>query len=377
MCFPRSPLILFFATLGLIFCLEFLFHHSILRDVYAPSFGAPQGYYSYREEEGMVDIKPNVGTSTHYMAEGSYKVWSNKEGCFDRPFAEGGGPYIYLTGDSFTWGYTSFENMWGTVMEDLTGVRVAKCGLASVGTLQELIKAERTIPLLGKPSLIVVGYHGFTDPDDDIWFLRAQSQEGKGSTMPSRWQCVSNQESFFLDVKCWLEKNSLLYNVLKTTFRHTIEFPPGLKKFMDHLFFVAPPKVEPATPFEQSVHQESILAFKALAARQDADILFVLLPTSQEVRFASSSASSVAAIDFLEKNGIRYLNLFPELRNFSRKTGLPLYGKKVAPFNKKGNHLTGALVSQYVYEQGILPADLLAEERIRDYLNALNDEKEI
>ncbi len=371
----RYFLRLLLAGIGILVGGELILHLTPLKDIHAPSFGAPQGYYSFSEEKGMTDIVSNVGTSTHYTTELSYDVWSNTQGCFDTPFTKDTTPYIYLTGDSSAWGYTPFEDKWGTIMEKLLGVRVAKCGLASVGTAQELIKAEHTIPLLGKPSLIVVAHDGRTDPGDDVWFKQVQSTGNTETKMPSRWLCseeLAEGESFLIKMKCWFDKNSLIYNSFKTAFKFA-DVSWEIKQKINDAFFIPLPNVEPTTDLDWAIHEKSILGFKKIAQEQGSDILFILIPSAWDVRSSSTpSLSNVHVKEFLDKNDIRYLDLFPDFKAFTERTGSFLYWQKLAPLNREGNHFVGGLVSKYIFENGVFPLDPDTQSQVETYLQSVN-----
>ncbi|MBI2120766.1 MAG: hypothetical protein HYT94_04050, partial [Parcubacteria group bacterium] len=110
------------------------YRYVILKTIY------PRFYFMKDLEIGH-DIGINVATTTHLFEDSSYPVWSNDLGCFDTAYASET-PYIYLAGDSLTWGFSPFEDMWGTRTQDIVGVRTLKCGVTGgYGTKQEFIKA--------------------------------------------------------------------------------------------------------------------------------------------------------------------------------------------------------------------------------------------
>ncbi len=349
----RTLLLTFLSLLAVLLLTEFLLRHSSLKDAHAPMFGAPEEYYAYNAEEGMIDIVQNVGTTTHHTAESSYDVWSNSDGCFDTPFATGTTPYIYLTGDSFVWGYTPFGEKIGTVTEDLLGVRVAKCGLASVGTAQELRKASSTIKKIGNPSLIVVGYHGGTDPGDDVWFERHKNSR---EVFPSRWTCEATGKNIFIKTKCFLDTHSVLYNVIETTLR-TKDVPFLSKSTASRFFFLPYPTADPSSEEEWKIHERSILGFKSLAEVHGAELLFVLIPSQREIYSeATVSLSNAKAKEILEKQGVRFLDLFPGIQSFAREQSLPLYWRGLVPFTPEGNRVAGELISEYIKEENLILA---------------------
>ena len=97
------------------------------------------------------------------------RVWSNELGCFDYWY-DRQDQFIYLVGDSFTWGFVPLENTWGAILERVLGARTLKCGVGGYGTHQERIKIERLIGKVGIPRLIIVGYFTGNDLTDDYLF---------------------------------------------------------------------------------------------------------------------------------------------------------------------------------------------------------------
>lgn len=97
--------------------------------------------YFQKDTELGFDIAPNFAITSHLFSDTSYDIWSNSKGCFDYEY-NGELPFIYLTGDSFTWGFTPFEDKWGTQMEKFLGRRVLKCGVNGFGTKGEFIKTS-------------------------------------------------------------------------------------------------------------------------------------------------------------------------------------------------------------------------------------------
>jgi hypothetical protein len=97
----------------------------------------PKGYFVRHELKGF-DIGRN--NSGHHQVDGiSYPIWSNALGCFDNDH-EQSDPYVYFAGDSFTWGYTPFEQKFGTLIEKRTGTPIYKCGVTHTGQQHQLEK---------------------------------------------------------------------------------------------------------------------------------------------------------------------------------------------------------------------------------------------
>jgi hypothetical protein len=125
-----------------------------------PFLGArafPPGYFVAVPDRGF-DIAPNFKRDKHWVGGKTYEVWSNEIGCFD----SGGIPnsdYIYLAGDSFSWGFAPYDSKFGTLIEKNLGIPVAKCGVPHTGQAHQLSKARENIAKINKsPKLIVVQY---------------------------------------------------------------------------------------------------------------------------------------------------------------------------------------------------------------------------
>lgn len=165
--FIGAVLIVVSVTLS-VFILEFVLRLTPLVRL-LPNPGIPRYYYQADREIGY-DIAPNFPTTTStFRAEGltdtSHDIWSNELGCYDIPY-HGEQPYVLLLGDSFTWGYAPFDDIWGTVVEKNIGTRILKCGVAGFGTQQELVKAERLLKKLPSPSLLLLAYNANDAADD-------------------------------------------------------------------------------------------------------------------------------------------------------------------------------------------------------------------
>ncbi len=98
--------------------------------------------------------------------EFEHPIWTNEAGCFDDPYIEGEKKEILLLGDSFAHSYAPFDEKWGTGLEKLTGLEVAKCGVSGYGTRQEYLFLRKLRPLF-RPSLVVVAYFAGNDLLED------------------------------------------------------------------------------------------------------------------------------------------------------------------------------------------------------------------
>lgn len=104
----------------------------------------PINYYEAHSVRGF-DIAPNVPDTPFRFADATTTVFSNTIGCFDRntPTALAAGRYALLVGDSFAWGFAPFEDKWGTLVEQETGIPIAKCGVSHTGQLPPTRQSAR------------------------------------------------------------------------------------------------------------------------------------------------------------------------------------------------------------------------------------------
>jgi hypothetical protein len=123
--------------------------------------GWPRDYYRADPVRGF-DIKPHA-RGIHELIDGPhYDVFANGLGCYDRENREDflNGPWAYFAGDSFTWGYASYDKRFATQFQAKTGVPSAKCGVPHTGTRHQFDKFKSVVQDVGRyPALVVVGFY--------------------------------------------------------------------------------------------------------------------------------------------------------------------------------------------------------------------------
>jgi hypothetical protein len=315
----------------------------------------PHEYYT--ESPVGYDIKPNLGPMTHRFADFSYPIWSNSLGCFDDEY-KGEEPYIFLTGDSFTWGYTEFENKWGTLLEGYLGQRVLKCGVSGYGTRQQLHKAETTLShIQTPPALVVVGYFEFNDATDDANFPNYIMYKGERVSNPGvddpvererrinhmRSYCLSEEPEhpFLQRIKCYLGRHSALYAALKAVAKEWI--PAGL---LQSVGMVNAPVTQVSDEAPREANFSTLLDFQAFAKRSNTELLFVIIPRKGTESGETSGNSQVSS--FMNEHGIRYYDPLEDFRAVSRATRTPLFWELDAHLNTEGNRLLGLLVARKI-----------------------------
>ncbi len=315
-------------------------------------------YYFLKDAEIGLDISPKFATSTHYFDDAAFPVWSNNIGCFDRDYTDET-PYIYMAGDSLTWGFVPFEDSWGRVLERELGIRTVKCGVTGgFGTKQERIKAERLFSKLPNPEIIIVGYTEVNDFDDDANFpintihggyvvknlAKDGVTEAEAEEKYRRFDRYCTIDTVTHPViamtRCFLSNHSVLYNIVKKDIRAKLpRLLPGLTKKLENtgIFALQKPTIERTSEAEYQKHLKNVLDFKDLAREQGARLLFVLGPFNNE-----------KIISFLMANQIAYIDLRPIFDEHSKSESL--IWKKDGHWNVKGNHLVGEVVARYIKE---------------------------
>ncbi|MDB4224528.1 hypothetical protein N9850_12200 [Granulosicoccus sp.] len=117
----------------------------------------PKGYFVQHDQRGF-DIGKNQ-TGDHWVDGVSYPIWSNSLGCFDIDHSDID-QYVYFAGDSFTWGYTPFEQNFGTVTEQRIDTPIFKCGVTNTGQQHQIEKLkEIASEIQNPPGAIFVFYY--------------------------------------------------------------------------------------------------------------------------------------------------------------------------------------------------------------------------
>lgn len=351
------------STAGAILILEYVLRFtSLTTNIIKPSM--PQ-YYLRSDNQLGFDITPNFPTSTQVIRDRTFDIWSNERGCFDVPY-KNEKPYFYLAGDSFTWGFAPYEDKWGTQLEMLLKMRVLKCGVGGFGTKQELMKTERDLETLSSPQLLILGYFYENDLEDDAFFPsklvwdghlikklddRSLSFAEAQELLPRMYErgrkyCMGHEPKYptVQRVKCFLTRNSIVYNLSKT----------GIKRLIPEQFLRGtgivnePPKgAGTITESDRITHYANITAFRDLARDKNTKLLVVLIPTYSDVIDETRSPHEKLKL-FLTTQKIEYLDLLPEFREAYDARRIELYWRHDPHWNIAGNRLAGLLVARHI-----------------------------
>lgn len=317
-------------------------------------------FYFVKDSELGFDISPNFATTTHYFADAAFPVWSNNLGCFDTNYA-GETPYIYMTGDSLTWGFSPFNDTWGKMVQDLIGIRTVKCGITGgYGTKQELIRTSRALEHLPTPSVIIVGYTPANDVNDDANFpdntvyngyLVPNLTRGEVTEMQAEQKyalfdtfCTIEFPSHILlqKIRCMLSNHSVLYNLFRKNIRDRLTSIFS-QSMLEKNGVIVPNIASPDrnSDLEYQKHLDNIMGFKILAEKKGSKLLFLL-----------GNGDNTKLISFLEKEDITYLDLDPIFKKYSKVK--PLIWKIDGHWNITGNYLVGLKVSKYLIENDLV-----------------------
>ena len=373
------------------------------------SYGFPQFYHCPDLINGF-DICPNFPSTEFNFPEYikaygmSYTVSSNELGCRDRRMGRET-PYVLLLGDSFTWADVPHESTFGSLVENLIGVRVLKCGVSGYGTRQELNKLEQVVKQVGPPSVIVVGYFVGNDLINDYLFpqytvvngyvvgkigfvelstllgeRRIRTEEELKEEMAKRFP--KEATGSMAKTKDFLVKHSFVYNLLRNDI--------GLRQVAFRLGLADPPSrssaaqqpaadnesLYPFRPIQDAVwlrdawtlHLDNVKQLKKAAEKHNAKLLMVLIPTVEQVYEYLRPPAGTETLnweypntrlrEFFEKEEISFLDLLPEFRRYANhqpKPGLDaredLYWPHDIHLNVKGNQLAAFLICRYMLER--------------------------
>jgi hypothetical protein len=374
-------------------------------------------YYYVADNTTGYDIIENFPESIFKFKNYSHKLWSNNLGCFDKEYKEDGRKYILLLGDSFTWGYTSFEDKWGRILEIILDRRVLKCGVSGYGTKQEFIKAERIIKkTTKKPALLVVGYFVGNDILDDYLFPRRTVVDGYlfrlniikdintgeiehrsedkiriafsnfseyGTEYVPPYPLIQKMKDFF-------HHNSILYSSLpsfkKRVKRVSLKVPllkNSIKKGENIAFLMGSEYSWAAKVWDN--HFSNLKEFKKFADSIGAKMLIVVIPIKELVypflkdtlSLDDLSRHQVKVVNFLLKEGIDYIDLTSLFRKYANQTPRnfldaehDFYWPFSGHWNIKGNHLAGLLVAQNILEKNLIEVEG-KEEKLKEIKNKL------
>jgi hypothetical protein len=357
---------------------------------------APQFYYASDPVNGH-DISKDVSTDIFFLPDyvraygAPFTVSSNSLGCRDRPF-DSQDDYVLLLGDSVTEGYVAFEQTWGTLLENLIGVRVLKCGVSGYGSRHERHKLEAVTTLAGRPRFVIVG-HVWNDILDDYLYPGRTVIEGYmlDKVLPAdplqggrlvrsdealRTRLKNRLEPKFGPIgraKLLLSNYSILYD--------RVENSEALQRVASWLGFAVSSNrrseldaFQVVTDFpwlEQAweQHLENLRQLRSAVEALEATMLVVIFPDRRQLYDSLRPQKgdwqweypNQRLTEFLQREQIAYVDLLPEFRRYVECSGRSMPRTPDDLFwvfddhpNVKGNRLAGLLIGREVLEQSFL-----------------------
>ena len=137
--------------------------------------GWPRNYYEPIEAKGF-DIG-SMRTARLWVDGTFFPIWSNSIGCFDREHATFAN-YVYFAGDSFTWGYARFEDKFGTLVEQESGMPIVKCGVEHTGQRHQYAKFIEIVERTKSVPKAVFVFHFENDIANDHAYPHSTVVEG-------------------------------------------------------------------------------------------------------------------------------------------------------------------------------------------------------
>jgi hypothetical protein len=197
----------------------------------------PRGYNVADPIMGF-DIQKNVAPIVFNMADGSFPIFSNEIGCFDHHTLteiKAAKSYDYFAGDSFAWGYGSYEQNIPSTYEKLSGRFTVKCGIIHSGQRHQFEKFQRTVKLIGyQPKRVILTFYE-NDVANDYAYPHTTVIEGyevdtykfdtgQFQLVPKDMSQIKQDilaglnpktQSLNTQIDAWLDGHSLVWNLFK------------------------------------------------------------------------------------------------------------------------------------------------------------------
>lgn len=329
----------------------------------------PKDYFVANASRGF-DIGPGR-QARHYIQElGFYEIWGNELGCFDRPVtpADLDPGFVYLAGDSFTWGYAPLDQHFGTLLERQIGQRVLKCGVTHTGQAHQLDKLnEILLKFRQTPELVIVNVFA-NDIANDFAHPHATVIEGwqidnVGLVPPDQLISLDaamlqgrireKLEHYAQDsgsARQWFRRYSISYQlVLRLTGQQKKKKKRSERPNYRSIYDLYPESGE--HPFLQPIGEPNrvrLLEWKAHAISHGYALLFALIPPVSE---AANTEHFSDLRGFLGDNGMQYADFTEYLRDIGITDAGELYWPSNQHFNIGGNLVYAAFLTEFAERQ--------------------------
>jgi hypothetical protein len=275
-------------------------------------------------------------------------------------------PYdIIALGDSFTFcDDAPAESCWVRLLSERTGRSIASLGVNGYSNLAEARLLEKVGPVL-KPRVILVGFFQ-NDFKDNLHF----SNWAKSGSDQDYWTWMSQKRRS--GTSDFLARNSFVYRLIDAARRYgnreTFEYNQDGLEFVFRAdgwwrTVLDNPGQTPGFFLTEQAFRE----MKTSASELDAELVVLLFPFKEQVyweiarQYQSDGASieledmdaPLAAVrDSLEREGINYCDLTPDLRKGAAQ-GRQLYLKVGAHWTDEGNELAADSIARCLAGLGI------------------------
>lgn len=345
-------LIILVLTLELIFhSLGIEFKKKYLKPYYGHYvFGTgtyPKNYFIKDDILGF-DINPNSEEIFFYSINGLLKIFSNNFGCFDKN--ENYSDYIYLGGDSFIWGYDNYKKTFGSILENNTDKKVAKCGVTNTGQMHQFFKLKKFLNQNKTfPKKIIIGHYK-NDLNDDFLFPKDTVINGWMVTKPKNTKeqnritnlikkkeithNIKLKNNFFYNIKnqhwfIFLMNNSFLISALK-------EFK-NLSQENNKVILNTKVKKDKIKCNYENYNQSNCVNWNKIAINKfmdfsdlnDIDFLLILFPQISDLKNNQDTYQELKI--YLDKINVNYIDVFNQIK----KSGIA-----IDKFYNRDNHFS-------------------------------------
>jgi len=325
----------------------------------------PRGYNVADPIMGF-DIQKNVAPITFNMADGSFPIFSNEIGCFDHHTLteiQSAKSYDYFAGDSFAWGYGSYEKNIPSTYEKISGRFTVKCGIIHSGQRHQFEKFQRTIKLIGYPPKRVILSFYENDVANDYAYPHTTVIEGyevdiykfdanQFQLIPRDMKLIKedilagiNPKSLDWKVRLdvWLEYHSLTWNLLKVGIKQAQ--PKELATIYGISEGVNYGKDKGYTSAEVSKkNREALDLWINDAKKQNYELVLLLIPP--KLHYANTNFYG-GLQDYLSSKKVRYYDLTEPFYD-SKKRSEELYWLNDGHLNNEGNVFVGQFLSEKI-----------------------------
>lgn len=328
--------------------------------------GGMKDYYKIVEDRGF-DINENVSPFKVNMTDTTYHAWSNDFGCFDKNDLnklKNSNSYDYIAGDSFAWGYGSYDSKWGTIYENQTGRVTAKCGVSHTGQIHQFLKFKSTVKLVKKyPKRVILSFCS-NDPSNDYIHPHTTVINGyqvdlykvKDNNLVkndldivekniSTWQENSSSTKEEPIWKYFLSNYSLITNLVNYSYKQIkkklfIDEPTEIYSFLND-------KYNFRSNYSDSIftknNRQALKEWIQDSRQNNYELIIILIPPKnhfQDNKFYADFHK------FLNLNGVKFIDLSEEFNAIQGASSLDYYWRFDDHFNDHGNRFVGQVVSR-------------------------------